>query len=88
MRTTLIPQSRNALTWFSTSDVTSIKEYCKAAQAQYYNDAPYLWLGSPTLAFGAGSVVWDKSVVKGFLMDPTFTGESTTAIFNTVTFTE
>ena len=72
--------------WFSMNDVNAIRQVCTAAYAQYYNDAPYLWLGNPTLAFGGGSVVWQNGIVQGFLMDPTFTGESTTAIFNTVTF--
>jgi hypothetical protein len=72
--------------WFNGADVTSITNLCTAAQAQIYNDAPYIWVGSPTMAFGAGSVVWNKNVVKGFLMDPGFTGEVTSAIFNTVTF--
>ena len=57
-----------------------------AAQAQYYSDAPYLWLGTPTLMFGGGSAVWDKSVVKSFLIDPDFTSQSTTASWYTVTF--
>jgi ABC-type transport system substrate-binding protein len=70
----------------STNDLDYIKQVCTAAQAQYYNDAPYIWLGTCTLAFGSGSLVWDKSVVGSFLMDPGFTTESTTAIFNTVTF--
>ena len=72
--------------WFTTTDVTAIKTACTAANQQIYSDAPYVWLGNPTLAFGGGSVVWDKTVVKGFLMDPDFTSQSTTAIFNTVTF--
>src|SRR5208337_797308 len=72
--------------WFTTADVTAIKVACTAANKQVYDDAPYIWLGNPTLAFGGGSVVWDKTVVKSFLMDPDFTSQSTTAIFNTVTF--
>jgi ABC-type transport system substrate-binding protein len=70
--------------WFATSDVTAIKAVCTPAYAQVYNDAPYIWLGEATQCFGAGSVVWNKNVVQGFLMDPGFTGEATTAIFNTV----
>jgi len=72
--------------WFNGADVTTITNLCTAAQAQIYNDSPYIWLGSPTLAFGAGSVVWNNQVVKGFLMDPGFTGEVTSAMMNTVTF--
>ena len=72
--------------WASTADVTAIKDACTQAQARIADDAPYLWLGTPTLMFGGGSAVWDKSVVKGFLMDPVFTGQDTTAIFNTITF--
>ena len=73
--------------WETSDNVTNITQLCTAAQLQYYNDAPYIWLGSTTLVFGAGTVCWDKSVVKSFLLDPIFTGQSTTTIFNTVTFT-
>jgi hypothetical protein len=59
---------------------------CTAAYAQVYNDAPYIWLGAATFAFGGGTVVWDKSVVKSAFLDHEFTGQSTTVIFNTVTF--
>jgi len=72
--------------WFTTTDTTAIKATCTTANTQIYNDVPYIWLGSPKLAFGAGSVAFDKNVVKSFYMDPCFTGEGTTAIFNTVTF--
>ncbi|HYV99954.1 MAG TPA: ABC transporter substrate-binding protein [Candidatus Acidoferrum sp.] len=72
--------------WFNGADETTITNLCTAAYAQVYQDAPYIWVGSPTLALGAGSVVWNKNVVSGFLMDPGFTGEVTSAIFNTVTF--
>jgi ABC-type transport system substrate-binding protein len=59
---------------------------CTAAQKQVYDDAPYVWLGSLKLWFGGGSIVYDKRVVKGFLGDPVFSGQSDTAIFNTVAF--
>jgi ABC-type transport system substrate-binding protein len=72
--------------WEDTSNASQIVQLCTAAQLQYYNDAPYIWLGSSTLVFGAGSVCYDKDVIKGFLLDPIFTGQTTSAIFNTVTF--
>jgi peptide/nickel transport system substrate-binding protein len=59
---------------------------CTAAQAQVANDAPYVWLGSVKLFFGGGSIVWNNQVVKSFLADPVFSGQSSTAIFNTVQF--
>jgi len=59
---------------------------CTAAQKQMYDDAPYIWLGAIKLVFGGGSVAWQKSVVKSALLDPVFTGISSTVIFNTVTF--
>ena len=70
----------------STTDTTAITNLCTAAQKQVYDDAPYVWLGSVKLAYGGGSVVWDKDVVKSLLIDHVFTGEDETAIFNTVTF--
>jgi peptide/nickel transport system substrate-binding protein len=72
--------------WTSTTDTTVIKDLCTTAQKRVYDDAPYIWLGSPELAFGGGSVVFDKAVVKSLLIDPVFTAYSETAIFNTVTF--
>jgi ABC-type transport system substrate-binding protein len=72
--------------WTSTADTSVIKDLCTTAQKRVYDDAPYLWIGSPKLAFGGGSVVWNKAVVKSLLLDPTFTAFSEMPIFNTVTF--
>jgi len=72
--------------WTSTNDANTIKSLCTAAQKQMYDDAPYIWLGAIKLVFGGGSVAWQKSVVKSALLDPVFTGISSTVIFNTVTF--
>jgi len=60
---------------------------CTAAQTQITNDAPYIWLGSVKLFFGGGSIVWNNQVVKSFLADPVFSGQSSSAIFNKVQFT-
>lgn len=72
--------------WTSTADVAVIKDLCTKAQAQLYDDAPYIWLGATKLAFGSGSIAWQKNVVKSLLIDPVFIGASTSPIFNTVTF--
>jgi peptide/nickel transport system substrate-binding protein len=72
--------------WTSTNDPNTIKSLCTTAQKQMYDDAPYIWLGAIKLVFGGGSVAWQKSVVKSALLDPVFTGISSTVIFNTVTF--
>jgi peptide/nickel transport system substrate-binding protein len=74
----------NAFT--STSNTTLLTELCTKAQAQEYSDAPYIWLGTIKLFFGAGSIVWDKSSVSSFYVDPVYSGQSSTVIFNTVTF--
>ena len=68
------------------SDPSVIKSVCTVAQKQMYDDAPYIWLGAIKLVFGGGSVAWQKSVVKSALLDPIFTGISSTVIFNTVQF--
>ncbi len=73
--------------WTATSDTNQIKLLCTAAQEQINNDVPYIWLGSLSLVVGSGSIVYDKAVISGMLLDPVFTGQSDTAIFNTVTFT-
>ncbi len=70
--------------FFTTTNQTLLTNLCTAAYKQVYNDAPYIWLASPKLAFASGSIAYDKSAIKSFLLDPTFTGESTTAILNTV----
>jgi len=70
----------------SISDATQLVSLCTAAYTQVYNDAPYIWLGTIKPFFGAGSLVWQKSVVSGFYVDPVFSGQSSTAVFNTVTF--
>jgi ABC-type transport system substrate-binding protein len=71
----------------STNNVTKIQQLCTAAQQQIYKDAPYAWLGTFGLWLPpGGSLVWKNGVVKSFLVDPVWTGESTAPIFNTVTF--
>ena len=71
----------------STADVTAIQSACTAAQAQIYNDAPYVYLGLSKLwSPGGGSLVWNKNVIRGFLADPLATGEDNDPFFNTVTF--
>jgi len=74
----------NAFT--STESVPQIQSLCKTAQQQIYDDAPYAWLGIMKLWFAGGSLVWNKNVVKGFLVDPVWSGQTGAAIFNTVTF--
>lgn len=71
----------------SSTDVSYIQSLVTPAQAQINNDAPYAWLGT----FGlweppGGSLVWKQSIISGFLVDPVWTGQSTSPIFNTVTF--
>jgi len=70
--------------WTSTSDQNQLINLCTAANAQIYKDVPYIWLASPKLAFASGSLAYSKAAIKSLLMDPSFTGESTTAILNTV----
>jgi len=70
----------------SISNTTQLLNLCTAAYTQVYNDAPYIWLGTIKPFFGSGSLVWQKSVVSSFYVDPVFSGQSSTAIFNTVTF--
>jgi peptide/nickel transport system substrate-binding protein len=73
---------------FTLSDnVTYIQQLCKAAQEQLYNDAPYAWVGvSGSWLPSGGSSVYNKNVIKGFLLDPLWGGQSSLPIFNTVTF--
>jgi len=70
--------------FFSITNQTQLINLCTAANQKIYNDVPYIWLAQPKLAFASGSVVADKSAIKSFLLDPSFTGASTTAILNTV----
>lgn len=75
----------NAFT--STANVSQIQSLCTSAQKQIYQDAPYAWLGLVTLWYAAGSLVWQKSTVNSFLVDPVWDGQNTAPIFNTLTFT-
>jgi ABC-type transport system substrate-binding protein len=59
---------------------------CTQMQSQVAADAPYVWLGGVKLFFGGGSIVYNNQVIKGFLADPVFSGQSSTAMFNTVQF--
>jgi ABC-type transport system substrate-binding protein len=71
----------------SSSNITYIQSLCRQAQAQVYNDAPYYWVGVDGLWLPTGgSAVWNKNVIKSFLVDPTFTGADWVPFFNTVTF--
>jgi ABC-type transport system substrate-binding protein len=72
--------------WTNGSDNATLTSLCTKAQAQVYNDAPYYFLGTLKLVFGAGSIAWKSSVVKSMLLDPVYTGQSSTAIFNTIQF--
>jgi ABC-type transport system substrate-binding protein len=72
--------------WTNGSSNSTLVSACTAAQAQVYNDAPYIFLGTLKLVFGAGSIVWNRNVVKSMLLDPVYTGQSSTAIFNTIQF--
>ncbi len=75
----------NAFT--QTTNVTFIQNLCTAAQQKINQDAPYAWIGTTHLWLPeGGSLVWKKSVVSGFLVDPVWDGQSTEPIFNTVTF--
>jgi len=81
------PTVQKCVDGFTTiSDATQLISLCTAAYTQVYNDAPYLWLGTIKPFFGSGSLAWQKSVVRNFYVDPVFSGQSSTAIFNTVTF--
>ena len=80
-----VQQCVNAFT--SSADVTSIQNVCTAAQAQIYNDVPYVYLGLSKLwSPGGGSLVCNKNIIKSFLADPLATGEDNDPFINTVTF--
>ena len=68
------------------SNISQIQSICSKAQTQVYNDAPYAWWGVGGLWYGAGSMVYLKNVIKGFYLDPTWTGIDQLPLFNTVTF--
>jgi len=71
----------------NTGNLTQILNLCTAAQKQIYNDVPYVWVGvlHPWLPAG-GSIVWKTGTIKGFMVDPAFTGAAVGPILNTVTF--
>ncbi len=70
----------------TSSNATLLNNVCTAAQAQIYNDAPYAWVGTLGSWTPGGSIVYDKSIISGFLTDPLWGSGSTLPEFNTVTF--
>lgn len=79
------PTVEAAVNAFLTSqNTTYIQSLVSAAQQQIYDDAPYAWLGVSTLWVSSGSLVWQKSVISSFLVDPVWSGADTIPIFNTV----
>jgi len=70
----------------STTNVSLIQSLVREAQTQIYNDAPYAWIGVSRLWYSDGSLVWQKNIIKSFLVDPTWSSQTTAPIFNTVTF--
>ncbi len=69
------------------ASVGQIQTLCTAAQLQIYKDVPYDWAGIFKLWLPtSGSIVWKAGVVKSFLVDPVWAGQTTEPIFNTVTF--
>jgi peptide/nickel transport system substrate-binding protein len=82
------PVVEKAISSFTSStDTAYIQSQVKLAQAQIYNDAPYIWVGTYGLWEPAGgSLVWKPSIVTGFMTDPLWNGQSTAPLFNTVTF--
>ncbi|MDA4129488.1 MAG: ABC transporter substrate-binding protein [Thaumarchaeota archaeon] len=69
------------------NNVSYIQGVCIKAQQQLYNDAPYAWVSvSKAWIPPGGSSVYNKNVVKGFLLDPLWAGQSSVPFFNTVTF--
>ena len=65
---------------------TYIMQLAKQAQADVYNQAPYIWIGVFQLVLGDGSVAYQKSVINSFYFDPMWSGATVPPIFNTVTF--
>lgn len=71
----------------SSSNDTLIHNLLQQAQADVYNQAPYIWIGVFQLVLGDGSVAYKHSVIQNFYFDPMWSGANTAPIFNTVTFT-
>jgi peptide/nickel transport system substrate-binding protein len=69
-----------------TNNITQIQSLLAQGQAQVYQQAPYIWLGTLGLVYGDGSVAWKSSVISGAYFDPLWSGGDTTVLFNTVTF--
>ncbi len=81
------PTVQAAINAFTTSqNVSYIQALVRQAETQIYNDAPYAWLSVNRLWYSGGSLVWQKGVIKSFLMDPAWSGADTIPIPNTVKF--
>jgi hypothetical protein len=82
------PEVQNCVDAFTRSaNSTLIRAACAPAQAKIFSDAPYAWIGVSGLteAFG-GSLVWNKELIRSLMIDPIWTGASSTPLFNTIEF--
>jgi ABC-type transport system substrate-binding protein len=71
----------------NSNNQTQILALMKAAQADVYNDAPYIWIGVIEYPYGDGSDAWQKSVISNAYFDPFWGTANTMVVLNTVTFT-
>jgi len=77
-----------ATAFFNSNNVTYLESLARIAQADVYNNAPYIWLGTAGLLYGDGSLVWQKGVINNtwYGPDEAFGGDNSLPNFNTVHF--
>ncbi|MFI5419537.1 MAG: ABC transporter substrate-binding protein [Nitrososphaerales archaeon] len=71
----------------NSNNQTLINSVLAQAQADVYNDAPYIWIGVFKLPLGNGSYAYKHSEIANFYYDPMWSGANTAPILNTITFT-
>jgi len=71
----------------STTNQTALLNLEAKAQADVYNQAPYIWIGVIEYPYGDGSDVWQTSVLKNVYTDPFWGAALTNPVFNTAVFT-
>jgi ABC-type transport system substrate-binding protein len=72
--------------WFNGSNQTALVSAIGAADKQLQIDQPYIYVGVLKLWFGGGTIAYNNAVVKGFLIEPLWSGFDSAPIFNTITF--
>ncbi|MDA4130624.1 MAG: ABC transporter substrate-binding protein [Thaumarchaeota archaeon] len=67
-----------------TTNTSQIQSVCSKAQADVYNDAPYIFFTNRLWDGAAGTIAWRKDLISSFSLDPAWGTVTLLPVFNTV----